>query len=162
MCPIKSSRVACLFVALALVGDTRAPAASPDAEAPQGDPAVSAGRWRIVAVELSGKPVEPEIVSMLSIVYDADGGWTVLFKNIPVAEGTSTVDQATDPKSFEMKTLGSPAGNMPGRSYSGIYEMKGNRRRLCFVPAGKPRPAVFASARRTEQILVTLERIAVR
>lgn len=159
---MKAILVGILLAGLALANAAGAAATAAGAEATPSDPAVSAGRWRIVTVEMSGKPVEPEIVSMLSIIYSADGSWTVFFKSLPVAEGTSTVDQTTTPKTFEMHTLGSPSGNIPGRSYCGIYELEGNRRRLCFVPAGRPRPEAFATARRTEQILVTLERITSR
>lgn len=150
----------CLAHLLVTVGILVAAATAPTfAWTAEDDRSVSAGRWRVVAVEMNGRTLEPEFVSMLSVLYVADGGWSVLFKNIVVAEGTSTVDPSTDPKSFEMKSLGSAHDPNSGWSYSGIYEMHGNSRRLCVGPAGKPRPATFSTTRRNGQILVTLERI---
>lgn len=140
------------MLAVAATGPTRVSAA-------EDDRAISAGRWRVVAVEMGGKTLEPEFVSMLSVLYGADGAWAVLFKSIVVAEGSSTIDPSADPKAFEMKTLGPARAPDSGWRYSGIYEMHGNSRRLCAGPAGKPRPATFSTTRRNGQILVTLERI---
>ena len=127
------------------------------AEGLQDDRAVSAGRWRIVSAELNGRLVDPGLTAPLSVVYAADGTWTVFFKTLPVAEGTSSVDQAADPKTFEMTTLGSHAS--PGRRYRGIYEMRGGSRRICFVPADRPRPTEFSTAPASERLLVSIERI---
>lgn len=143
--------MACMH-AIAATGQTRVSAA-------EDDRAVSAGLWRVVAVETGGKTLEPEFVSMLSVLYGADGAWAVLFKSIVVAEGSSTIDPSTTPKAFEMRTRGPARAPDSGWSYSGIYEMHGNFRRLCAGPAGKPRPATFFTNRRNGQILVTLERI---
>jgi len=121
------------------------------------DRAVSAGRWRIVSAELNGRPVDPGFTAPLSVVYAADGTWTVFFKTLPVAEGTSSVDQAADPKTFELTTLGSNAS--PGRRYRGIYEMRGGSRRICFVPAERPRPTDFSTAPASERLLVSIERV---
>lgn len=117
-----------------------------------------AGTWRVAHVQVNGRTVDPEITSMLAVRYAADGSWVVLFKSIPMAEGASTVDQSTQPKSFDMRTLGS--GNSPhaGRAYLGIYEGHDDARRLCFVPAGSPRPAEFRSTLAGGEILVELRR----
>jgi uncharacterized protein (TIGR03067 family) len=95
---------------------------------------------------------------MLAVVYAADGRWRVLFKSIPVAEGTSSNDPTTTPKSFVMQTLGPANGSRPGDRYVGIYELEGESRRFCFVPADRPRPGEFTSGRGSGRILVTLER----
>lgn len=121
------------------------------------DRAASAGRWRIVSAELNGRQVDPGFTALLSVVYAADGTWTVFFKTLPVAEGTSNVNQAADPKTFEMTTLGSHAS--AGRRYRGIYEMRGGSRRMCFVPADRPRPTDFSTAPASERLLVSIERI---
>lgn len=150
----------CLARLPLIVGLFFAAATTPTfASSVEDDRSASAGRWRVVAVEISGRTLDPEFVSVLSVLYSADGGWAVLFKNIVVAEGTSTIDPSTEPKSFEMKSLGSPHNPHSSWSYSGIYEMHGDRRRLCVGPAGTPRPATFSTTRRNGRILVTLERI---
>ena len=124
----------------------------------QDDRAVSAGRWRIVAVTMNGKEVTPEITGMLSIAYEPDGKWSLFFKSVVVAEGVSANDPDTDPKSFTMQTLGT--AHRPGRRYWGIYEMDGDHRRICFSAADRPRPEEFSSARSSGQTLVEFRRSA--
>lgn len=130
------------------------PVAPPDRD----DRALSAGPWSVVSVEMNGKPIDPELLSMLQVVYRADGSWAVLFKSLPVAEGRSTNRQDHSPKTFEMETLGSES--MPPVRYTGIYRLEGDTRELCFVPDGKPRPDDFRAPRRSGRILVTLRRPA--
>lgn len=135
-----------------------APLAAQEAAAPPAadDRAISAGRWRVVSVEWNGRPVDPEILALLQVVYRADGSWAVLFKSLPVAEGTSTNCQDASPKTFEMATLGSE-GIKPSR-YTGIYRIDGDTRVLCLAPDGEPRPDEFAAPRHSGRMLVTLER----
>ena len=73
-------------------------------------------------MEVNGLPVDAEIAAMLSVVYAVDGRWRVFFKSIPVAEGESSNDPSTSPKSFEMQTRGPPDGSRVGDRYVGIYE----------------------------------------
>lgn len=135
-----------------------APVAAQQAAAPPAadDRAISVGRWRVVSVEWNGKPVDPEILALLQVVYRADGSWAVLFKKLPVAEGKSTHCQEVSPKTFEMETLGSE-GIKPSR-YTGIYRIDGDTRVLCLAPDGEPRPDEFAAPRHSGRMLVTLER----
>jgi uncharacterized protein (TIGR03067 family) len=135
-----------------------APLAAQEAAAPPAadDRAISAGRWRVVSVEWNGRPVDPEILALLQVVYRADGSWAVLFKSLPVAEGTSTNCQDASPKTFEIETLGSE-GIKPSR-YTGIYRIDGDTRVLCLAPDGEPRPDEFAAPRHSGRMLVTLER----
>lgn len=130
----------------------------PEAVAPDPDRAASTGLWRVAAVEVNGLPVDAEIAAMLSVVYAVDGRWRVFFKSIPVAEGESSNDPSTSPKSFEMQTRGPPDGSRAGDRYVGIYEADGNMRRFCFVPADRPRPDAFTTSRGSGRILVTLAR----
>lgn len=120
------------------------------------DRAASAGFWDVVAVEMNGKHVDPEIASMLRIAYREDGSWVVLFKGLPVGEGTSQNDPQPSPKTFEMQTLGGT--KTPPRTYTGIYRLEGDTRQLCFVIAGMPRPDTFTAPRGSGRILVTLKR----
>lgn len=146
-----------VHVALAFVA-TMIPARAqpPLAPALHDDRAISAGRWDVVSVETNGKPVDPELLAMLHIVYHADGTWAVLFKNLPVAEGRSTNRQDSMPKTFDMETLGSE--NIKPARYTGIYKTDGDTRTLCFVLEGKPRPDDFQAPRRSGRTLVTLRR----
>lgn len=134
--------------------DARAPGASPVPD----DREISVGRWDVVSVEWNGRPVDPEILALLRVVFRADGSWSVLFKNLPVIEGKSTNCQEASPKTFELETLGSE-GIKPSR-YTGIYRLDGDDRLLCFVPDGEPRPDEFSAPRHSGRMLVALKRPA--
>lgn len=120
------------------------------------DRVISVGHWDVVAVEWNGKPVDPELLSMLEVHFRADGGWSVLFKGMPAAAGRSTNHQDETPKTFEMETLGSD-GIKP-RHFTGIYRIDGDTRVLCLAPAGAARPQEFSAPRLSGRMLVTLKR----
>jgi hypothetical protein len=123
------------LVAWGATAPAQAPTTVPD------DREISVGRWEVVSVESNGRP---------------DGSWAVLFKRLPVAEGTSTYRQDESPKTFEMATLGSESIK-PSR-YTGIYKHDGDTRVLCLAPDGKPRPDEFTAPKRSHRTLVTLKR----
>mgnify|MGYP006271343381 CR=1 FL=1 len=137
-------------VALTAWPDARSDAAVTD------DRAASVGCWDVIAVEWNGRPMDPEILSLLQVAFRADGSWSVLFKNLPVIAGRSTNRQDETPKTFEMETLGSE-GIEPSR-YTGIYRLDGDTREFCFAPEGTPRPAEFSAPRHSGRMLVTLAR----
>jgi uncharacterized protein (TIGR03067 family) len=138
------------LVAWGATAPAQAPTTVPD------DREISVGRWEVVSVESNGKPVDPELLAMLQVIYRPDGSWAVLFKRLPVAEGTSTYRQDESPKTFEMATLGSESIK-PSR-YTGIYKHDGDTRVLCLAPDGKPRPDEFTAPKRSHRTLVTLKR----
>jgi len=148
-----SSLLPLALVAVMSAGYAQAPVAGavPD------DRTISAGRWTVVSVEWDGKPVDPDFLSLLHVIYQADGSWAVLFRSIPVAEGKSTNHQELVPKTFEMETLGSE-GIKPSR-YTGIYRLDGDIRSLCIAPVGKPRPDEFSAPRRSGRMLVKLRKV---
>jgi len=152
--PTRLDVVAMMTVSLA--GLTLAATANPPAGAVADDRGGSVGRWEVAAAEVNGRPVDPEVVSRLSVAFRHDGSWTVLFKSLPVAEGTSSNDQHANPKTFDVETVGS-ATIEPTR-YKGIYRLEGDSRVLCFVPDGEPRPDAFTAPERSRRTLVTLRR----
>jgi uncharacterized protein (TIGR03067 family) len=140
---------------VAMLTELTAVQASDMAAAPD-DRADSVGHWTVISVEWDGKPVDPELLAMLGVDYRADGSWSVLFKKLPIAQGTSTSNQDRSPKTFEMVTHGSE-GVMPSR-YTGIYRLHGDTRVLCMVREGRPRPTEFSAPKRSGRMLVTLKR----
>lgn len=135
---------------------TRGPTGCGAEADPADDRAVSVGLWDVVSVEVNGKQVDPELVALLQVAYRADGSWSVLFKSLPLAEGTSTNDQAATPKTFEIETLASE--HATPLKYAGIYRLEDDTRQLCFVEAGQPRPDTFTAPRGSRRVLVTLRR----
>ena len=120
------------------------------------DREISVGRWNLASVEMNGRPIDPELLAMVQVIYRPDGSWAVLFKSLPVAEGTSTNRQDESPKTFEMATRGSESIK-PSR-YTGIYKHDVDTRVLCLAPDGKPRPDEFTAPKRSGRVLVTLRR----
>jgi len=136
--------------------DDRQPwtAAAPD------DRVASVGLWDVVAVEMNGKEIDPELVAMLQLAYRADGSWSVLFKGLTLVEGISTNDQESAPKTFDMET---PAReHAKPQKYVGIYRLDGDSRQFCFVEHGQPRPDAFTAPRGSGRSLVTLRRAVKR
>ena len=125
------------------------------------DRALLAGEWRVVSVEANGNTNADPVVARVTVVNRLDGTWSLLSNGKIIAEGTSTIDPTTSPKTIELKSSRGSVENARGTHYRGIYEVHETTRRLCFVPADKPLPESFAGGRETGQILVTFERVAV-
>ena len=124
------------------------------------DRALLAGEWRVVSVEANGNTNADPVVARVTVVNRLDGTWSLLSNGKIIAEGTSTIDPTTSPKTIELKSSRGSVENARGTHYRGIYEVHETTRRLCFVPADKPLPESFSGGRETGQILVTFERVA--
>ena len=124
------------------------------------DRALLAGEWRVVSVEANGNTNTDPVVARVTVVNRLDGTWSLLSNGKIIAEGTSTIDPTTSPKTIELKSSRGSVENARGTHYRGIYEVHETTRRLCFVPVDKPLPESFAGGRETGQILVTFERVA--
>ena len=129
-------------------------------EAIRADRAVLAGEWRVVSIEANGNTNADPAVARVTVVNGVDGTWSLLADGKPIAEGTSTIDPTTTPKTITLKGTRGSVENARGKQYHGIYEVSENSRRICFVPADKPIPAAFLGSSETGQILVTFERVA--
>ncbi len=129
-------------------------------EAIRADRAVLAGEWRVVSIEANGNTNADPAVARVTVVNGVDGTWSLLADGKPIAEGTSTIDPTTTPKTITLKGTRGSVENARGKHYHGIYEVHENSRRICFVPADKPMPEAFLGSSETGQILVTFERVA--
>jgi len=128
-------------------------------EAINADRALLAGEWRVVSIEANGNTNADLGVARVTIVNGLDGKWSLLANGKPIAEGMSTIDPTSSPKTIELKGIRASVENARGTRYRGIYEVHETTRRLCFVPADKPLPESFSGGRETGQILVTFERV---
>ena len=114
----------------------------------------------MVSIEANGNTNADSEVVQITVVNGLDGTWSLLSNGNVVAEGTSTIDPTSNPKTIELKSHRGSLQNSRGTHYRGIYEVHETTRRVCFVPADKPVPESFAGGRDTGQILVTFERVA--
>ena len=128
-------------------------------EAINADRALLAGEWRVVSVEANGNKNADLGLGRVTIVNRLDGTWSLLSSGNVIAEGTSTIDPTTKPKTIELKGIRASVENARGTHYRGIYEVHETTRRLCFVPADKPLPESFSGGRDTGQILVAFEKV---
>jgi uncharacterized protein (TIGR03067 family) len=115
------------------------------------------GTWQVVAVEMGGEQLPEEAVKEVSLVIkgekmtakgdfpDKDRYATVLFK----------IDPAAKPKQIDLTLAGSED---KGTKLKGIYQLDGDRWKLCVKLAGTERPTKFETKDDAEQILVTFKR----
>lgn len=150
--------VMCVVIAAASAFALAADASDKE-EAIKSDRALLAGEWRVVSVEANGNTNADPVVARVTVVNGLDGKWSLLSNGKTIAEGTSTIDPTSSPKTIELKSHRGSVENARGTHYRGIYEVHETTRRLCFVPADKPLPESFAGGRETGQILVKFERV---
>jgi uncharacterized protein (TIGR03067 family) len=151
---------AVLLVLLVLTSAVTLAADEDKEKAIRADRALMAGEWRVVSIEANGNTNADPVVARVTVVNGLDGKWSMLANGKIIAEGTSTIDPTSSPKTIELKSSRGSVENARGTHYRGIYEVHETTRRICFVPADKPVPESFAGGRETGQILVTFERVA--
>ena len=113
------------------------------------------GTWQIVGLEINGNPADPKDLQKMSVVNGSDGTWALYSDGEMVTKGTSTIDPTQKPKTLDFTAT---AGEAQGNRYQGIYELGKSKRRMCFSPPDKPRPAEFVSTPGSGIILVMFQR----
>jgi uncharacterized protein (TIGR03067 family) len=97
------------------------------------------GVWRYVSFESNGEKMPEEQLKRMSVIYDGDK-WTVKEGDKVVVSGTQKLDPSKKPAQIDSVIT---EGEGKGTTMLGIYELKGDRMRVCFDPAGKERPKDF-------------------
>jgi len=138
-----------LYVCSAVVASlalTAFAADPPDARAIQGS-------WIPVKAELSGQPMAEAVLKSISMKL-TDGKYEVLVGGHP-DNGTYSLDPKSKPKSL---TVVGTEGPNSGKTFPSIYEIKGDRLRICYDLSGMKRPEEFRSVAGTKLYLVTYNR----
>jgi uncharacterized protein (TIGR03067 family) len=73
-----------------------------------------------------------------------------------IDEGTIKLDPAKDPKWIDVT---SKKGDGAGKTRAGIYQLKGNRYRICWAEPGEPRPKAFTSEAGSNYTLQTGQKV---
>lgn len=135
-------------VALALLlgaDNPQDPASKKDLEAMQ-------GTWTLVSATKDGQALPADAVKKTTIVIKGD---TFRFpgsaEDATSREGTFTLDATKTPRQMDSTSTKKEV-------MLGIYELDGDRYKVCFAPAGKPRPREFASKPGSGHILQAWER----
>ena len=122
------------------------------AAAPKTDLDRFQGTWNLVSAMQDGKALPKDKVKQTIIVFKGD---TFLFPGsaeyATSRSGTIKLDETKTPK--EMDAISTDKEVMLG-----IYRLEENGYKVCFAPAGKPRPTEFASTPGSGQILQSWER----
>ena len=102
------------------------------------------GSWKLVSAMRDGKALPKDKVKKTTIVIKDDTfkDDTFVFPDsaeyATSKEGTIKLDATTKPKQMD-------ATSTEKEVMLGIYELDGDRYKVCFAPTGKPRPSEFAS-----------------
>ncbi len=111
------------------------------------------GLWAPTKAQLAGEYAPPEVLQRTEFELTADR-YTVRFAGEASDEGTYTL-RATDP--LKSLLLRSTAGTNLGRTIPCIYQLAGDRLRICFGLDGVA-PTAFTAAAGTTHYLVTYYR----
>ena len=105
------------------------------------------GTWKLVSAMRDGKPLAEDTVKKTKIIFKND---TFRFpKSAEYATsraGTIKIDATKTPKQMDAISTNKEV-------MLGIYELSGDNYKVCFAPAGKPRPTEFGSDSANGQIL---------
>jgi uncharacterized protein (TIGR03067 family) len=131
-----------LCVLLALLAGLTLAADKPREDAVKKELAKFQGSWQAVTVQhADGQPAAAEEARETHLVVEGNK-FTLTGKGYSIS-GTFTLDPTKAPKAIDVlvKPNDGPAVRFPG-----IYAVLGDKRKSCFAPSGKKRPARFTSA----------------
>jgi uncharacterized protein (TIGR03067 family) len=105
------------------------------------------GTWNLVSAMEDGKALPADEVKQTTIVVKGNTfRFPGLAKDATSRAGTFKLDEAKNPKEID-------SASDEKEVSLGIYELEPDKYKICFAPAGKPRPTNFSSAPGSGQIL---------
>jgi uncharacterized protein (TIGR03067 family) len=112
------------------------------------------GEWNVVFLEVNGLVPAPHTYAGAKMIIEGN-------KFISIAMGAKyggiiDLDSTTDPKSFGLKFTEGPE---KGNTNLGIYELEGDRWRICLTMTGGSAPREFATSPGSGRALETLDRV---
>ncbi len=111
------------------------------------------GTWEMIRAELGGED-SPDLLALRVELELAGGAYTVRFAGQVADRGTYACDAACVPATLVISGV---AGPNAGRLIPCIYQLAGDRLRVCYGLDGAA-PAAFATAAGTQQYLATYRR----
>jgi uncharacterized protein (TIGR03067 family) len=107
------------------------------------------GTWKVVSMEHAGEKAPEDKIKDVKFVI---GDGTIAIKDPRREEKAKfKLDPTKTPKTIDLTAERNEA-------VQGIYELKGDSLKLCFIKGGGERPSQFATKAGTEQALIVLER----
>jgi len=125
---------------------------APQSSAPKTDLDRIQGTWDLVLAMKDGKPLAEDKVKQTTIMFKGDKfRFPGSAEYATSQEGTIKLDESKKPK--EMDAISTEKEVMLG-----IYKLEENGYKVCFAPAGKPRPTEFNSTPGSGNILQSWQR----
>src|SRR5205814_783799 len=97
------------------------------------------GTWRVVSYVEDGKSKPAKEINDMELVFTGD--------TFAVRRGGEILERGTQKLFPKKKALDHTitSGDDKGKTYPGIYQLKGDALTFCFAPAGGKRPTTFES-----------------
>ena len=109
------------------------------------------GTWLLTSAELGGKKL-PKGAESVKLTLKK-GEYEVQAESPD--RGTVTYDDSAKPKEMDIKGTEGPN---KGKTFLAIYELSGDKLKICYDLTGKARPTEFKTQPKTKQFLATYER----
>jgi len=110
------------------------------------------GTWLPTAIETNGAAMEKDDLKAVKVVIRGDK-YTMTRDGEIADEGTLVVKETTKPRQIDAKSTLREEQLMHG-----IYELKGERWKVCLAMPGNRRPEDFTAGAKSERILYILKR----
>ena len=120
---------------------------------PDKDAKLIDGDWKAVSAELAGKKMPDEFVKSISLKVK-NNRYTVVTANVK-DEGTLKIDGSKKPKTMDI--VGTDGPNK-GKTILTIFDVDGDKLKVCYDLGGKNRPEEFATKEASSQLLVIYAR----
>lgn len=111
------------------------------------------GKWKFIASEMNGKPTPEDELAKMTVTFKGDK-WAVRSGDKVVQAGTHKFDPTKKPGQVDAVIT---EGEGKDGKMLGIYELKGDKMKVCFDPMGKERPKSFKAGE--GQFSATVERV---
>jgi len=111
------------------------------------------GTWRAMAGEAEGSPWPQEATTNI-VVSIKGNAYTVTSPDF-TDHGEFSVDPSHQPKQMDVRPA---TGDDKGRTIAAIYELEGDRLRICYAHGESPRPTAFTAPADSGRILLTYTR----
>ncbi len=100
------------------------------------------GNWKLVKGEADGKAMTEAEIKGGKISFKGDK-YKLNLGEMEAVEGTQKLDPTKTPKTIDIVNSNGPD---KGKTFLGIYNVKGDQMRVTFAQPGKPRPTKFKTA----------------
>jgi uncharacterized protein (TIGR03067 family) len=110
------------------------------------------GTWLATSAELAGKKLPQKEGESITLTLKK-GDYELVAESPD--KGTVTYNDSADPKEMDIKGVEGPN---KGKTFLAIYELSGDKLKICYDLTGKDRPTEFKTRPKSKLLLITYER----